>query len=174
MISAEELKQLIAKNSINNCALINGEYKSVGTYNVTKNIEFEKEIAKKYDKHVAVTSLLGCRTTFDYAIEGKEVKITRCKGTNGKVIIPKFVTAIIGQALYKNSIKELTLNEGLKAIRSRAFSNNNISELVIPKTVQYIGRNAFSDNKGLVDSTGKYTNKLKIRNKKALIIDACK
>ena len=173
-VSGEELRELIRKKDVTNCEIVNGTYKSIGTYRADKDIQFEREIAKKYEKHIAITSLLGCRTTFDYVIEGKEVKIKSCNSTTGKVIIPKFVTIILDQALSYSRITELTLNEGLKAIGSQALKYNNITELVIPKTVQFIGRSPFIGNNKIIDSGGKYTNKLKILNKRALILDECK
>ena len=168
IVSPLRLTNFVASNKVANCVLENNEIKQEGTYNTEEDIDFEKTIAEKYEKYVVLTSMLGCKLTFSYVIEGKEVIIKQCKEATEKVIIPQFITAIWDSAFFRKEIKELTINEGLKSIGSYSFGVNDISKLVIPKSMEFISLHAFSGNKRLINEEG-YTDNIKILGKPIIL-----
>ena len=124
-------------------------YKSIDTYNIKEDKEFEVYIATEYEKFRSKSLLLGLDISFGYKIENNEVKITQYNGTSKKVIIPNFIHTICAWAFEDKGIEEVVLNNNLKYIGKRAFDNNNIQYVVIPESVQMIQRYAFDGNKGL-------------------------
>ena len=169
-VNGEELKEYIKNNRITNCSIEDKQYKSIDTYTINKDIQFEKHIASEYDKHVAITSLLGRKVSFDYIIEGREVKLKNYTSSTKDVIIPKFITAIMESAFAYRGLKTLILNEGLKYIGRDAFSRCSISEVTIPKTVEFICESAFIANRDIQTIEGNLTNNIKTLNKDTIII----
>ena len=162
--SNEELKELIRDDRVGNCSIENEVYKSIGTYNAAYDTEFKEQIEEKYKIYVAKSALLGLNTTFEYIIEGQEVKLKSYTGTSKDVILPGFITSIMTRSFGHTHIRKLVLSEGLKSIGSFSFSACDIEELVIPSTVQIICNKAFNLNKGLSVGT------IKILNTKTLIL----
>ena len=177
IMGTEKLTNYTEQNQIANCKIINNQLTSIGTYRITKDIEFEKHIAEKYARYVALTSLLGKPMTFEYVIENKDVKLKIYTGTNKDVIIPKFITSIMRHAFTGFKLQTLTLDNGLKYIGYEAFEGCNISEVTIPETVEFISAGAFYGNKKLIATVSeisskgnKYTNNLKLLNKDTIIV----
>ena len=170
-LSRQQLNELIKDNNITNCTIKNGKYKSIGTYSINKNPKFEEEIAKKYDRHVALTTLLGKPMTFEYAVEEQRVKLTKYTGASKDVIIPNFIASIMNYAFDGCGLEAVTLNNGLEYIGSKTFNGCAISELWIPETVKLICPNAFLGNKKLVESDGTYRDTIKMTNKNTVIIN---
>ena len=169
-VSGEKLKELIASNAVGNCILQDGTYKSTGTYSVDYSTPFKKYIAEKYKIYVAKSALLGRNMTFEYIVEGREVKLTKYTGTANDVIVPKFITSIMTRAFKNSGITKLVLDDGLKSIGAFSFAHCDIAELVIPKTVEIICGGAFYKNKELVRNIGEYTHKIKVLNKRTVIL----
>ena len=164
-MNSEKLIKYIRRNKVANCIVKNGEYKSMDTYNVSRSIQFEKQIAEKYERYVNISAALGYKMIFDYTVEGKEVKLKRYTGTAKKIIIPNFITSIMHSAFKGCKIAELTLNKGLKAIGSFAFEECGLVDLVIPETVQFIGLKAFYNERQSKN------NNLKILNNNTVDLD---
>ena len=153
-MEAGELKQNIASNTIGNCSIENGEYKSIDTYKISIDSKFEKHIETKYNEFRSKALILGLDISFRYNIENDEVRVIDYTGKSKKVIIPNFITTICEYAFSNSEIQELRLNKGLKHIGSNAFANNNINSVEIPKTVEFVSYNAFEDNSNLVNMSG--------------------
>ena len=168
-INNEKLKLYTEQNRMTNCTIENGAWGSTGAYNGEADINFKKEITEKYEKYVAKTSLLGRQMSFNYIIEGREVKLKNYTGITKDVIIPNFVTSIMKNACHYLNIERLTLDEGLKSIGAYSFGWCSISELVIPKTVEILLHGAFCENGRLVVKNS-YTDRVKLLNKKTVII----
>ena len=167
-----ELVSLIRNNEIANCEFRNGRIESNGTYTITKDIQFEKDIHEKYKIYEAKLALLGRNMSFDYVIEGKKVKLKRYTGKDKDVIIPNFITTIMSCAFLRCDIEAVTLNNGLKYIGREAFLGCDISETVIPQTVKFMGLRVFKANKKLLNVNGTYKeDKIKILNKETTILD---
>ena len=169
-VNGEELKEYIKNNRITNCCIEDKQYKSIDTYTIKKDIQFEKYIAAEYNKHVAITSLLGRKMSFDYIIEGREVKLKNYTGSTKDVIIPKFITAIMESAFAYRGLKTLILNEGLKYIGRDAFSRCSISKVTIPKSVEFMCESVFIANRDIQTIEGDLSNNINILNKDTVII----
>ena len=148
-INKKRLEELVSENNVANCVIENGKFKFVGTYNSTRDIQFEQTISDQYKRYETMTALMGCRMSFDYIIEGKEVKLKKYTGIHTNAIVPKFVTSIMRQAFYNSNVSSITLEEGLKSIGCYAFMYCNLSQVTIPKTVRFIGTSAFYRNTGM-------------------------
>ena len=170
-VNKDDLTDLVKDKRIANCIISNGKIKTVGTYSADKDDIFKDHISKLYTKYLTLTAMLGCKTTFTYEIEAKEVKLAKCIDTTRKVIIPNFITSIMRLAFNNRGIEELSLNTGLKAIGSNAFLNNNISNVTIPETTEFMSLDIFRGNKRLVNSSDDYTENIKILNSKAIILN---
>ena len=161
----------IAANKIANCEFKNGKFISIGAYGIIKDTQFEQHINDNYKTYIAKTSLLGDKMSFDYKIEGNQVKLIKYNGISKKVIVPKFVTTIMEGAFMNCGIEELTLDKGLLHIGESAFGECNIEKVTIPDTVEFMFSGAFYNNKRLVDSNGKYKKTIKIMNPKINVIE---
>ena len=170
-MSGYALKKLIDENKVFNCTVADEEYKSIDTYEVIKDSKFEKHIAEQYEKHIALTSLLGFKMVFEYIIEGQEVKLKKYTGTSTHVIVPKFITSIMESAFSECKITDIKLNEGLTSIGGYTFEGCNISEVIIPETVEIICGAAFSENRKLINEDGSYKDTVKILGKRTKIIE---
>ena len=172
-VEIKQLKRLIQGFKIANCDFRDGTYKSMDTYTTAKDTTFEERINNIYKKYKTKTSILGCGMEFEYTIEGAEVKLRKYTGTCKNVIVPKFITTIIEGAFIGTEIESIKLEPGLKYIGSFAFEDCNLSEIMIPETVEFIGLGAFYGNKRLFKSNEEYTDKIKILNKRTLVLDKC-
>ena len=147
-LRANELKQRIEGNQMINCDTIETKgittHRSTDTYTTKTESKFEHYIDKKYTEFRAKSLILGKDISFDYIIEGNEVKLMRYTGTCKQVIIPNFITTINKYAFQNRRLTELALNQNLKYIGSFAFDKNKLSEIVIPQSVKFIGQEAFS------------------------------
>ena len=171
-LSSKQLIEETRRNVMANCKIQDGKLESLETYKVTRDIQFEQEIEEKYKIYEAKTALLGCRMSFYYIIEGREVKLEKYSGTAKDVIIPNFVTTIMHSAFSNCELETLTLNNGLEYIGSKAFSNCNISEVIIPKTVKFMGYDVFFQNKNLILGDSIYkSDKVKILNNETITLD---
>ena len=170
-ISDSELYTYIKEDTVYNGAIKDGKLELIGINNTENNANFEKEIKEKYEKHVALTSLLGCKTTFSYAIEGKEVILQNYNQSNSNIMIPNFITAIGKSAFFGTGIESVSIGTGVKYIGCWAFAECNIKEIVIPENVEFIGPQAFDQNKRLIKGNGKYTENIKLLGKSTLIIN---
>ena len=170
-ISGDKLRKIVDKKKVMNCTVDStGTYKSIDAYTIIRDTQLDKLIAEKYNRHIALTSLMGHNMTFEYIIEGAEVRLTKYTGKAKDVIIPKFITSIIQEAFYNEALNKLTLENGLKYIGKKAFFGCNIAEIVIPETVELLFQDTFYGNKQLVTAAGQFTKELKILNKNATII----
>ena len=170
-VDKEQLIRYVLANKIANCAIENEKLKVVDNYSVIKNSQFEAEIAQKYDRYTAISATLGMQTRFKYTIEGTEVKLIKYTGKSKSVIVPKFITSIMAKAFSDCKVEEVTLEPGLKAIGSRAFSSCRLSEVIIPETVQFIGDKVFLNNERLDKYKNGRSHKVKILNRRALVMD---
>ena len=171
-VDREKLTKYTEANKIANCQIKNDKYKSIGTYTVNRDMQFENLIAEKYKAYEAKSTLLGRKMSFEYIIEGRQVKLKEYTGTTKDVIVPKFITSIMDRAFIYSKIETVILEEGLKSIGNCAFEGCNLSEVVIPKTVQFLGKGAFFRNKKLIaDSGGYWEDKVKVLSKKTTMLD---
>ena len=124
--------------------------RAFGTYSMQKNARFEEIIHQKYEKFTAKALLLNhASMSFDYEIEGQEVRLQKYTGSSKNVILPSFITAIRPRAFHSSSIKTIRLNEGLKVIAEEAFVLNQLAEVEIPSTVELADEGAFGFNREL-------------------------
>ena len=159
-------------NKIANRRIINGEYQSIGTYNITKDMQFEAEIARKYKIYNAKSTLLGRNMSFEYTVEGKQVRLEKYMGSSTDVIVPNFVTTINQGAFLNCRIEAITLDNGLKYIGNSAFQNNWITDIIIPQTVEFIGWGVFYGNNRLISEKHGYNpDTVKMLNKKTIAVD---
>ena len=171
-MDGRKLSNYIKQKAIANCSIENEKLISFGTYNITKDIDFEAQIKDKYDRYVAKSTMLGKKMSFDYIIEGRMVKLVKYTGITKDVIIPKFVTTIMTSAFQKCGIETLIMDNGIKHIGDTAFQGCNLSEIVIPQTVEFMGSNVFYKNSKLLTQDGDYRDdRITIVNKNATIID---
>ena len=154
----KQLLHHVRNGSIANCKIEDEKIISIGTYKVTENAAFIQHIKEKYELYIAKTSLLGYNMSFDYIIEGDQVKLVSYTGTSKRMIIPKFITTVIDKAFWKSGIETLTFDIGIKHIGRFAFAGCNISEVIIPDTVEIMGKSAFFDNKKLYSINDGYIN----------------
>ena len=163
------LKELIKFNRVANCISEEKVYKSIDTYDIKTDIEFEKHIANKYKEFRAKALLIGRDIEFDYIIENEEVKITKYTGNSQRVIIPSFITTICNSVFEYRGIQELSLNKELRYIGSNAFKGNRIKFVEIPEKVELVGQNAFDFNS---DFKGEHNKKVYQKlNTNTLIIE---
>ena len=132
------LRRCIEEKKVSNCTLNNGEIVSVGTCNLARNIQLEESIDSKYEIFIAKTKLLGYDMSFNYKIEGTQVKLTSYECASKEVIVPKFITAITDRSFLECEITKITMDRGLTHIGGYAFHGCNLSEITIPDTVQII------------------------------------
>ena len=149
-VEEDFLKRYVKAGRIANCDyLMNGEieeYKSIDTCSIETDSQFVNNINQEYKKFKAKANMLGVRATFDYTVEGRDVKLINCRENGSKVIVPNFITTICTAAFQGKGIQELILNNGLKHIGIGAFSLNNLNHVDIPETVEFIGDGAFDYN----------------------------
>ena len=167
----KHLDKLVSLNKVANCRVKEGKLECIGSDTAVKDIEFQDHIEEQYQRYITMSAMLGLKMSFEYYIEGTEVKLKRYTGESKRIIIPNFITEITGTSLYGKEIEALTLNHGLRAIGNNAFSGNKIAEVIIPDTVKFIGTNAFIDNRGLTKDNGAYTNKIKVLNPSTVTLD---
>ena len=166
----KQLKGHLDYNHVLNCSCENGVYKSIDTYNIVIDPEFEKSIAKKYETFIAKSIMLGLDMSFEYIIENEEVKIICYTGKSRRVIVPNFITTITKDAFKTTNLQEVRLSEGLRYIGVGAFKNNNIDRIVIPKTVEFVAYDAFGRNPKLLGSDGGYNDAVKKLGSKTVIL----
>ena len=169
---AEGLKGMIKNSVVANCTLENRVYKSIDTYKIYIDINFEKNINLKYEEFRAKALLLGMAISFKYRIEGNDVNLLDYTGASKKVILPNFITVINKRAFKGKGITEININNGLRYIGNEAFRDNEISQVNIPETVEFIGKQAFHNNR--ISIIGKNTygkNVANVMNSEALVID---
>lgn len=163
LIDDTDLKKLIVGNNVANCSyeMKQGEvvYKSIDTIDVTEDIEFNNYIEKQYSVFSAKSSLMGIDMSFDYEVEGKEVRLIKYTGTSKKVMIPSFITSIKWAAFFDQQIEHLKLTEGLKYIGESAFGYNRIGSLEIPDSLVLYWDGAFDNNSELYNNGGVKVNK---------------
>lgn len=171
---AEELKRYIRQDKIANCDFTSNKetiYKSVDTYSIHNESNFEKFVVLKYEEFRAKTLMLGLDVSFKYIIEGKDVNLVEYTGTSNRVILPSFITTINKGAFKDEDITEIKLNEGLKYIGQEAFMDNKLSHIEIPISVEFIGGKAFYNNERLLGKDGDIDkNKVKLLNSEALVM----
>jgi len=103
--------------------------------------------------------------TFEFTIEGDEVKVTKFKYENmyhSGVVIPSIYSGKpvteIGDEVFRNNEVYMTvrinsLPKNLKRIGSYAFTRNNIKSSSIPSTVESIGSYAFANCSSITSLT---------------------
>ena len=169
-VTLKGLQDYIEDHKIHNSTLVNGKFEILNTYNINYDEKFEKDIAEKYKKHVALTALLGRKTAFDYYIEGTEIKLIKYISQNKNVIIPNFVNSILAGAFLGCDVESVTIGTGVRYIGANAFDKCNISEVVIPENVEFIGPGAFNRNKRLVTDGGYHKETIKVLGESTVII----
>ena len=170
----EKLKLYIEESKMANCTFNKDtqEYKSVDTYIIKNDSKFSAYIALKYAEFRAKVWLLGLDISFDYTIEGEDVRLTRYTGTSRKVILPSFITIIRQNAFLGDYITDIKFSTGLKFIGSWAFDRNDIAYVEFPESVEFIGQKAFFENNMLLNTNNKLDeNKYKVLNNKAIVLD---
>ena len=145
----------------------------IDMYTIQRDTDFEQDIHQRYERFTAKALLMYQKSiTFDYEIEGPEVKLTKYTGSNRNVIIPSFITSINAKAFWGAKIKAVRLNEGLKVIGEQAFESNRLSEIEIPSTVELIGDDAFDFNDELFTDSGKLDpSRFKLLNSKTILLN---
>ena len=169
--SSESLKISLEENQVANCKIVNGNYEYIDNYNADADSQFVREIAEKYERHIALTNMLGRNMTFEYIIEAKEVKLKRYTGETKDVIVPNFITSIMIKAFDGTKIETITFGNRLTSIGRQAFRLCNLSEVIIPESVQLICPDAFELNKRLTHMSGGYKKTIKIMNAGTIIIN---
>ena len=64
--SRKKLIKYIEEKRVSNCEIRDNRIVSIGTYRLVRDIQFEQEIAEKYNRYVAKSTILGCKMSFDY------------------------------------------------------------------------------------------------------------
>ena len=159
-----EMREYIRKDVMANCKLENNKIVSIGAYSITNNTNFDESITEKYKIYRAKTTLIGYDMSFNYNIEGDQVKLHSYTGKSKQVIIPNFITTIKDRAFWSTEIETITLNNELKNIGDYAFARCNISEIVIPDKVEFMGKNVFFNNKKLINRDLTLSNKITMPN----------
>ena len=177
----DELKSCINKEEVANCSIKDNAEKSEingkDTYEIIEDKEFSKNIDKKYEIFIAKALMIGYGdVSFIYRIENQEVKLRKYVGSSRNILIPSFITGIMGGAFANKIIDTLDLNEGLKVIGSRAFEQEiltgKLDRVEIPSTVELVGYKAFNNNDSLFDSSGMLTkHKFKLRSNKTIVLE---
>ena len=168
----EQLREFITEYRVANCDIVNGKIFSADTYKSTKDTKIEEYIAEKYEIYKTKSAALGLDRSFDYIIEGQEVKLKKYTGTSDNVIVPKFITSIMEGAFRDCRVKRMLLELGLKYIGSYAFEGCDINDITIPETVELIGVGAFYENRKLITNTGEYKKgRIKILSRKTIAVD---
>lgn len=153
---------------------INNEIANYHIKNTNGEIEyFEKDVLDirpdselvdiKYNKFIAKSALLGTDMSFNYTIEGKNVKLLKYTGKSKRVIVPSFVTSIGTEAFKDTEIEEIKLSEGLRFIGINAFEQTELKEIVLPNTLEYM----FNSTKNRYEGPG-------VSNKKHLGLEGIK
>ena len=147
--------------------------RAIDIYTIEKDVTFEKNIRQKYETFDVKTQLLYHESmTFNYEIEGKEVRLSKYTGSSKKVVLPSFITSIKYRAFWGIGVETIKLNEGLKAIAEEAFLSNRIEEVEIPSTVEIIGNAAFRFNTKLFTAEDKIdTSRFKLLNNQTILLD---
>ena len=156
-VNNKELSNLTEKDRIINCTAITTDgvltFKSIDTHNINTDPKFEEYIHNKYKAFEGKSLVVGKNISFDYNVEGEEVRLTRYTGRDKKVILPNFITTINTRAFYSSfvfentDITEITLNQNLRFIGSSAFFMNELRNVELPQSVEFVGQRAFSSNK---------------------------
>ena len=171
-VNYEQLEQYIKKSKVANCKIENGRIRSIGTYKILKDEDLIEQTAEKYRTYEAKSIMLGRKMSFEYSIEGQEVKLIKYTGTDKDVIVPKFITTIMPSAFKGCGIEAITLESGLKYIGNSAFEGCNLSEITLPETAEFVGAGAFHGNKHLVSSViGIIRKRVKLLNKRTTVLD---
>ena len=171
-MSRKRLNELSKEHKIANCEVKNGKVRSIDTYKVQQEPQFEQDIAEKYNNYAAKSAMLGRKMSFYYIVEGRQVKLKTYSGESKDVIVPKFITTIMVKAFVNCKIETVVMDNGLEYIGYSAFAGCNISEVVIPETVKFIGKGAFSFNKKLLTVEGEYReDRVKIINERTIVLD---
>lgn len=147
------MADLVNKGEVANCIMdaVDDKIHIYDTYKENiRNIELEKEVAKKYARFMLKSRAIGLDISFEYEIDGDRVKIIDYLGTSKVVTIPNFITDITRSAFEGCNIESVALNTGLKRIGVSAFEDNSLRELEIPNTVELVGTRAFGDNESLL------------------------
>ena len=166
-----QLRRYIQKKDVVNCKIEVDKIVSNETYETRNDESFNRSIAEKYKIYLAKTSLLGHDMSFDYDIEGTQVKLQCYTGTSKQVIVPKFVTIIMKEAFTVTGIEKITLDNGITHIGEAAFQRCNLREITIPETVELKCPWAFYENKRLVGENDEYKDTIKILSSKTVILD---
>lgn len=134
--------------------------------------ELIEHIGKKYEKQMRTNSLLGLSNEFEYIILDKDnIVITKYKGTNDTLIVPKFVNSIsksvmgfreeISKEIFKNMYNVTTnhrlgigsISKMLYEVVSESLDTNEIEEIVLHKDFEYID---YKNTKKLIRNEVKY------------------
>ena len=164
-----ELTTCIMNKQIHNCNIKDGKLITTDTYDAIRDSQFESKIVEKYKRYTALTAMLGQKSTFEYDIEGKVVRMKSYTERSKRVIIPDFITSINDGALSGCTLESVTLGSGVEYIGGYAFQGCELSEIVIPEQVKFIGALAFLGNNRLTKA-GEYTERIKLQGKATLII----
>lgn len=172
VVSSGKLKNAIGYGTVVNCAIAieNGEkvYKSMDTCDILVMEAFKQDIKRQYSSFIALTKTMGLDNSFEYEIEGNDVKLKNYTGMSGKVIVPKFITSIMERAFEDSEVTNVKLNNGLKYIGRLAFGNCLLKSLTIPESVQFLFKSALEDN-NLIVIDGKWNN-VNILNKNIIML----
>lgn len=170
-VNHEMLSGYMQRKLVYNCVLQAGSFMLVNTYDAIHSSELKEFIDKKYKRYTAMSALLGRKMTFDYEIEGANVRLLKYTGEAKDVIIPDFVTSINQRAFFKSGIDSVLLGDGLRGIGAHAFEECNLRSVTIPESVEFIGHEAFFGNKGLLTKKWQYTDKIKLMGGSTVIIE---
>ena len=100
-VDKRRLKYLVHNNLVQNCVVEGRKIKSIYDQDINTRNELRQEIESKYNLFILKSRLLGYNITFDYEIDGEDVKITKYTGTSKKIILPNFITTIGHSAFRK-------------------------------------------------------------------------
>ena len=152
-----EFQSIIHELRIANCDMVERynegkgvQYSFRDSYVIPLDAGFKHSVEIKYNIFRSKALTLGLDISFDYILEGENVKLVKYTGTSKKVILPNFITAICNGAFKFKHINELTLNAGLRHIGSGAFTHTGITYVEIPKNTEFMSEQAFDKTTKIV------------------------
>lgn len=140
----------IKENAFTDCPILG--YGSIDLElegNVRKPITIPESVTEMGNNAFPKDTILYCKN-YQYYLTDNGINIKQYTGAETDVKVPSIINGIkveniLGNAFMENnSIKSVTLEEGIKGIEQHAFYNcKNLSDVKIPKTMQKIDDYAF-------------------------------
>ena len=168
-INREKLIKSIHEGKVLNAEYNNGDIQIQGAYEIINTEkEFKQSISKQNKVYKAKAKLLGVSGELEYIIEGTNVMLTGYSGTDKRLVIPEFITAIQREALSYKKIQHIVLPDSLKYIGDGAFRENNLETLDIPGGVVVLSPYSLDGN---VKLTEDLRNNLRVLSKDTIVME---